>query len=159
VHRRQAQRHRVLAEGDVVTALGGTAADLGGGEFDVPQRHHGERDESGVSGTGTPLVDHPVVVDLHAQERELLVLALEERLTAEAGKDVREADRDLDVVGVHVGQSLHLVVATGEDVVVGARFVLHHLGADGGRETCERVDEVVVVPDVAVDTVGVVDLE
>jgi hypothetical protein len=125
----------------------------------VPQRHHGERDETAVTGAGAPFVDHPVVVDLNAQQGEFFVLALEEGLTAEAGKDVREAQRSLNMIGVHVGKALGLVVAADEDVVEGARLVLHDLGAHGGRQTGERVHEIVVVPDIAVSAGGVVNGE
>ena len=119
--RRQAERVRVLGEGDGVAALGRAAADLGGGQLGVPQRDHGERDEPALAVAGAPLVDHPVVVGLHAEERELLVVALEEGLAAEAGQRVREADRRVDVVGVHVGQPLGLLPAPGADLVEGGR--------------------------------------
>ncbi|CAB4324487.1 unannotated protein [freshwater metagenome] len=159
MNRRKTERRRVLAEGDAVAALGGTTTDLGGGELGIPQRHHGERDEAAVTGAGAPFVDHPVVVDLNAQQGEFFVLALEEGLTAEAGKDVRETQRSLDMIGIHVGKALGLVVATDEDVVEGAWLVLHDLGAHGGRQAGERVDEVVVIPDIAVGPGRVIDGE
>ena len=59
---------------------------------------------SGMSrpfGARAPLVEHPVVVRLDAEVAELLVLALGERLAAEA-REAREHERRLDVVHVHV---------------------------------------------------------
>ena len=100
----------------------------------VPQRHDRERDEPALAGTAAPLVDHPVVVDLDARQREFLVLTLEERLAAEAGEHVREADRGVDVVGVHVGEALGLVEAAGADLVERERLVVEDLEADRGRE-------------------------
>ncbi|MEL7208734.1 MAG: amidohydrolase family protein, partial [Actinomycetota bacterium] len=43
-----------------------------------------------------PVVDDPVVVDPQAGEGQVLVVALEEPLTGEAGEDVGEVDRGLD---------------------------------------------------------------
>ena len=63
------------------------------------------------------------------------------------------------MIRVHVGKASSLVVATDEDVVEGAWFVLHNLGAHCGRKSCERIDEIVVVPNVAVFAVGIVDGE
>ena len=63
------------------------------------------------------------------------------------------------MIRVHVGKACSLVIATDEDVVEGARFVLHNLGANGGRKSCERINEIVVVPNIAVFAVGIVDGE
>ena len=52
-------------------------------------------------GRAAPLLDHPVVVGLDAQQGELLVLGLGEGLAAEA-RERREAERRLEVVDVHV---------------------------------------------------------
>ena len=98
---------------------------------------------------GAPLLDHPVVVGLHAEERELLVLALVERLAAEAGERVREADRRLDVVGRHVEQPVLLDPAAGADLVVGDRRDVELLEVERRAQLGERVDEVVVEPPVA----------
>ena len=149
VDRRQAERERVLGERHREAALVGGAAHLGRGQLDVPQRHHGERDQPTLALAGAPVVDHPVVVRLHAEERELLVVALEERLAAEARQRVREADRRVDVVGVHVGQPLGLDPAAGPDLVEGGGGDVELGEADRGRQLRERVDQVVVEPPVA----------
>ena len=149
VDRRQAERERVLGERHREAALVGGTTHLGGGELDVPQRHHRERDEATLAVARAPLLDHPVVVRLHAEERELLVVALEERLPAEARQRVREADRRVHVVGVHVGQPLGLDPAPGADLVEGGGRDVELGEADRGRELRERVDEVVVDPPVA----------
>ena len=125
-----------------------------GGQLGVPQRHHGERDQRALAGAGGPLVDHPVVVGLHAQEGELLVLALEEGLPAEAGERVREVDGRLDVVGRHVGQPGRLVPGALADFVEGRQAEPELLEADRGRHHHEGGDQVVVVPDVAPLPVG-----
>ena len=119
-----------------------------------------ERDEAALPVAAAPLVDHPVVVGLHAQQRELGVapLALDallvERLAAEAGQRVGEADRRLDVVGRHVGQAVGLDPAPGADLVERRRRDVELVEADGGRQLGERVDEVVVEPPVAPLAVG-----
>ncbi len=159
VNRREAEGYGVLGERDVVAPPLGAPADLGHGEVDVPQGDHRQGDEAVLARSCAPLLDHPVVVGLDAEEGQLLVVALEEGLTAEPRQDVREADRRLDVVGVHVGEARGLVVASGADLVEGGGLVLDHLGADGGRQAGERVLEVVVVPDVALHAVGDAGLE
>ena len=127
VDRRQPQRVGVLGEGHGVAAPGGARPDLGGGQLGVPQRDHRERDEPALAVAGAPLVDHPVVVGLDAGQREVGVAALSldpllvERLAAEAGERVGEADRRLDVVGVHVGQPVLLDPAAAADLVEGGR--------------------------------------
>ena len=149
VHRRQPERVRVLGERDGEAAAVGVAAHLGGGQLGVPQRDHAERDEAALAVAGAPLVDHPVVVGLHAEEREVLVLALVERLAAEAGERVREADRRLDVVGRHVEQPVLLDPAAGADLVEGDRGDVELLEVERRAQLGERVDEVVVEPPVA----------
>ena len=149
VHGRQAEGIRVLGEADRVAALGGAAVDLLRRELGVPQRDDRQRDQATFPVARAPLVDHPVVVGLDAEERELLVGALEERLAAEPGQHVREADRRLDVVGVHVGEPFGELPATGADLVEGDRGVVEVGEADGGRQPRERVHEVVVEPEVA----------
>ena len=63
------------------------------------------------------------------------------------------------MVGIHIGESLGLVIATHEDVVEGAWFVLHDLGTHRGRQTGERIDEIVVVPDITISAGGIIDGE
>ena len=108
---------------------------------------------------GAPLVDHPVVVGLHAQRASSGSLSsrfrpLVERLAAEAGQRVGEADRRLDVVGVHVGQAVLLDPAAGADLVEGHGRDVEVVEADRRRQLGERVDEVVVEPPVAPLAVG-----
>ena len=129
--------------------LSAHAAHLGGGQLGVPQRHDREREQPALALARRPLVEHPVVVGLHAEQGELLVGPLVERLAGEAGERVREADRRLDVVGVHVGEPLGLDPAAGPDLVEGGRGDVEVVEADGRRQLGERVDEVVVEPPVA----------
>ena len=67
VHRRQPQLVGVLAEAHGVAALVGAAADLLRGQLGVPQRDQRERDQPAAALTAAPVVDHPVVVGLHAE--------------------------------------------------------------------------------------------
>ena len=149
VDRRQAERVRVLGERHRVAALVGAAPHLGGRQLGVPQRDHRERDEAALAVTGAPLVDHPVVVGLDAEQRQLLVVALQERLAAEAGQRVREADgrRRCGWRPCRPG------APSGSSSPAGSRrrwWADVELGeADGGRQLGERVDEVVVEPPVA----------
>ena len=149
VDRRQAERERVLGERHCEAAVGRGPSHLGGGELDVPQRHHRERDEATLAVTAAPVFDHPVVVGLHAEERELLVVALEERLATEARQRVGEADRRVHVVGVHVDEPLRLDPAPGPDLVEGGGRDVELGEAHRGRQLGERVDQVVVDPPVA----------
>ena len=73
VHRRQTQERRDLAEAHGPHAALRVAAHLGRGQLGVPQRDDAQRDQPAVR-LGAPLVDHPVVVGLDAQQAELLVL-------------------------------------------------------------------------------------
>ena len=108
VDARQAEVRRQLGERDRPHAPRRVASDLVGRELRVPQRHDAQRDEAAAALPG-PLVDHEVVVGLHARERELLVVHPEEHLAGEA-HDVREAERPLDARLVHGDEALlHLV--------------------------------------------------
>ena len=71
-----------------------------------------------------PLLDHPVVVGLHARQRELLVVGLVERLAAEA-RERRERQRAVDPVELEVLLALLGVPAAGPHVVVGGRRHRH----------------------------------
>ena len=113
MHRRQAERVRVLGEGHGEASPVGVAPHLGGGQLGAPEGTIPRGIRRPLPRARAPLVDHPVVVGLHAQEREVLVLALEERLAAEAGERVGEADGRLDVVGRHVLEPLRLDPAAG----------------------------------------------
>ena len=150
VERGEAELGRVLAEGDGVAALGGAAADLGGGRLGVPQRDERERDQTAPSGPAAPLVDHPVVVDLQTEQGERLVVPLGETLPGEARERVRVVDPDLLVVGVHVTQAGRLVVGARAKVLVNSRDVLVPLErhATGRVEAVGTHDEVVEEPDV-----------
>ena len=150
VERREAELGRVLAEGDGVASLGRAAPYLGRGGHRVPERNEGERDQAAPAGAAAPLVDHPVVVDLEAEQGEVLVGSLGEALPGEAREGVRVVDPDLLMVGVHVGQAGRLVVGPGAEVLVDGRQVLVPLeGHAAGRvEAVGAHDEVVEDPDV-----------
>ncbi|HEV7976081.1 MAG TPA: hypothetical protein VGP60_15145 [Amycolatopsis sp.] len=92
----------------------GVTADLVGGKLRVPQRHHDQLQQPGRVGAA-PVVVHPVVVGLDAQQAEFLVGRLAELLPAEP-RHLREAQRRLGVVTVHVGQPRHGIVDTLADV-------------------------------------------
>ena len=79
-----------------------------------------QRHQPGRSLGPAPLVDHPVVVGLHAEQRDVLVLAVQEDLTAEAAH-VGEADRHVGVVAVHRGETGVALVGAGKHLVVGDR--------------------------------------
>ena len=97
-------------------------------ELRVPQRDQRLRDEAIRVGRA-PLVDHPVVPRLHAREREVLVVGLEEAVAAEA-RERREQQLGPHAVFVHRAHPLvdvvrgrdHVVVAAGEEIAALARF-------------------------------------
>ena len=160
VHARQAEEGRDLAEADGADATRRVAPHLGRGQLGVPQRDEAERDEPAAR-VAAPLLDHPVVVGLHAEQAELLVLGLGEGLAAEAGEG-REAERGLNVVGVHVVEAgLHLVGARAHVLVGDAlhgHLVARH--AHGGVDAQQRPLEVLVVPPVDRHALGAgLDLE
>ena len=148
VHARQAEEGRDLAEAHGAHATVRVAPHLGRRQLGVPQRDEAERDEPAAR-VAAPLLDHPVVVGLHAEQAELVVLGLGEGLAAEAGEG-REAQRRLDVVGVHVVEAgLHLVGARAHVLVGDALhgdLVARH--ADGGVDPQQRALQVLVVPPV-----------
>ena len=147
-------RKGVRGTGDLAEAHGphaavGVAAHLGGGQLGVPQRNERQRDEPALGLRPAPLLDHPVVVGLDAQEGQLLVLGLGEGLAAEPGEG-REAQRGLEVVDVHVLEPGLDLVGTGSHVLVGdaahGHLVAGH--ADGRVDPEQRALEVLVVPPV-----------
>ena len=146
VDRRQPELGRDLAEAHRVHAARRVAPHLGGRELRVPQRDQRERDEAAAA-VAAPLLDHPVVVRVHARLRELAVLGLEERLAAEA-RERREAQRRLDPVHVHVVEAGLRVVTTGAHLVVGDRRHRHVVAVEAhrGHVALVDVDEVFVDP-------------
>jgi len=100
---RQAQLSGQLRERDRVDAALRVAADLVGRQPRIPQGNDLQGHQAAV-GVAGPLLDRPVVVGLHARERELLVGPLGEELSAEP-RVGGEAQRRLDVVHVHVGDA------------------------------------------------------
>ena len=86
----------------------------------VPQRRDDHRDEAFGLGA-RPLVDDEVVVGLHAQQRQVPVLALQEQRATEAGER-REAQLRPHPVDVHVLHTLRGVVAAGQDLVEPVRL-------------------------------------
>ena len=120
----------------------------------VPQGDKRQRDKPTPGIAGAPLVDHPVVVGLNAQQGQFLVLPLKKRLPAEPGQHVRETERGVNVVSRHVGQPVGLLPPAGPDLVEGHRLHVESLEARGCRELGERIDEVVVEPPVALGTAG-----
>ena len=77
----------------------------------------------------TPVLDHPVVVGLDALQGQLEVLALEERLAAEA-REGRERDRAVDAGELEIGDPRRGLVAARSHLVVG----------DGGEEHLAGVE-------------------
>ncbi|CAB4836652.1 unannotated protein [freshwater metagenome] len=147
----QPERLGVLGERDRGDTFGGAAFYLARNRGRVPQRHDDERDEAAGRG-GAPLVDHPVVVGLHAEERELLVLGLVEDLPAEA-RERREAQRREDVAGVHVLDAGLDVVAPGQHVGIGDRVrgKKRFAGLAGaGGQTTRRHEPILVRPELTV---------
>jgi hypothetical protein len=150
VHRGQPEERRDLAEADGAHAPLRVAPHLLGGQLGVPQRNEGERDEPALGLGPAPLLDHPVVVGLDAEQPELLVLGLGEGLAAEPGEG-REAERRLEVVDVHVLEAGLDRVGAGAHVLVGdalhGHLVAGHArppsrpaaaGASGPRSTTSR---------------------
>ena len=113
-----------LAEAERTHAAIRVALDLGGRELDVPQRHDAERDVHAAR-RRAPLLDHPVVVRLHAREAEITVGRLVERLAAEP-RERRERQRTVGPVELEVLDARVALVATGPHLVVGDRGH-HHL--------------------------------
>ena len=113
---RQPQVGGQLGERHRMGAAGGVAAHFGGGQVGVPQGDERQRDEP-AAGAGAPLVDHPVVVGLHAQQGQLLVVGLHEGLAAEAGEHGK-AHGSLDMVEVHVVETGLLLPAAGTHLLV-----------------------------------------
>ena len=109
----------------------------------------GQRDEA-ATGVAAPLLDHPVVVGLHAQVREDLVLGLHEHLAAEAGER-REAHLGVGPVGIHVLDAGLGVQAAAAHLLVGDARDLHLVAVEpgGGGEAGLRDALVLVQPPVA----------
>ncbi|MDQ1069827.1 hypothetical protein QFZ32_005267 [Streptomyces canus] len=146
----QAQVRGYLGEGDGANASGGVAADLRGGQLGVPERDQGERYEPALRVGAAPLLHHPVVVGLDAEQAQFVVLGLGEGLAAET-REGREADGRLDVVDVHVGEALRDVVGAGAHLFVRDDLQLDLVPAVADRrvETGEGALESLVQPPVA----------
>ena len=151
---RQAKVGGDLREADGVTAPLGVATDLGGGQVGVPERDDDERYEGSV-GVTAPLLDHVVVVGLHAGQTQVVVGRLVEGLAAEP-RHRGKRQRSLDVVGQHVLDPGLGVVATGPHLVVGDGRHCHLVAVepDGGHMAFVGVHQVLVEPDVAPWRVG-----
>jgi hypothetical protein len=145
VHRRQPEVRRDLAEAHGPHAAVGVAPHLVGRQRRVPQRDERERDEPPAAGTA-PLVDHPVVVGLDAQQGEVLVAGFEERLAAEA-REAREAQRGLDVVYVHVREPGLRLPAPAPHLVVGDGDDLHLVAGEAGRGRQSGLGDLLVLVD------------
>ncbi len=155
VHRGQPEEGRDLAEADRSHAPVGVAPHLGGGQPGVPQRDDGEGDQAALRLRAAPLLDHPVVVGLHAEQGELFVLGLGEGLAAEPGEG-GEADRGLEVVDVHVLEPRRHLVGAGAHVLVGdaPHGDLVTGDPDGRVDPQEGALEVLVVPPVGREPLG-----
>ena len=147
---------RCLEEADRPAALLGEAVHLCRSQLGIPVRHHAQGDEAAGVG-GAPLVDGPVVVRLHHDERDVLVLALVEGAGAEAGHG-REVQRGEHAVGVHVAHTLVHVEAPRTQLGVGpgveaplltrpADRRRHAEGRRGGRALEVPLVDAVVVAD------------
>ena len=143
---RQAEVGRQLAERDGAYPARGVAAYLLRRKFGVPERHQAERHEP-ATGPAAPLLDHPVVVGLHAQQRELTVLAVQEDLAGEA-RIVRVAELRLHVVAIHVGEAVLLLPAAGAHLLERDAGEADLVGgiARGGDEPLHRIAVVLVAP-------------
>jgi hypothetical protein len=74
-----------------VAAAGSVATHLGGGEVRVPERNDAQRNEVAV-GVAAPLLDHPVVVGVHACQAEFAVLASVNACPQKRGKVGKHSD-------------------------------------------------------------------
>ncbi len=154
VYRRQPEERGDLGEAHRVAAPRRAALHLLGRELRVPERDQRERDQPSA-GRAAPLVEHPVVVGLHAQECEVSIVRLEEGLPAEAWER-REREAGLRPVGVHVldaglrveAPRPHLVERDGRDLDLVA------VESHRGRQARERVDQIFVEPPVTHRAVG-----
>ena len=120
VDRGQTEGRGVLRERERGRALRRAALDLRDRELRVPHRDEHQRDVPAGS-RAAPLVDHPVVVGLQADEAELPVARLHEQLAAEPGEG-REAQRREDPGLVHVLEARLRVVAARAHLAVGERL-------------------------------------
>ncbi len=116
VQARQVEVGRELAESHCPDTPRRVASNFGRGQIGIPERDQTEWDQPAVT-VATPLLDHPVVVGLHAQLGEVPVLPPKELLSAEAGV-IRKAQLSLDPVGVHVLEAFLHAVAAGPHLVV-----------------------------------------
>ena len=101
---------RQFRHGDGPAALRGDPADLGAHGLWVPRRQDRDREEAIRIGAG-PIVDVPVVVGRHHDQRDLFAVHVEV-----AGRETgegREAHRCEDAVAVHVANALVDVVDAG----------------------------------------------
>src|SRR3984957_18642539 len=79
------QLRRVLSENDSLGALVGAAQNFVDRLLDIPKRDQRARNEP-PRGGAAPLVEHPVVPGLQAEQPQIDVVALHERLSCEAGE-------------------------------------------------------------------------
>ena len=121
---------------------------LGDHEVDVPERDDAQRDEPPGS-DAAPVLEVPVVVGPHADEREILVLGLGEHLAAQP-RERREAHRTQHPVGVHVVDPFADVPAPGAHLFETGRIdaVLVPRPTGDGIQADVRELPAVVHPDV-----------
>src|SRR5207245_4115248 len=124
---RETEKRRDLGETDRVGSALGVPSYFVARQLRAPERNERQRDEPSPR-AAAPLLDHPVVVRAHAQQRELAVVGFEKRLAAEA-RERRERERRVRVVDVHVLEprlrlvtaAAHLVERDGDDLHLVAR--------------------------------------
>ena len=116
------------------TPRGAFRGDLGHREINVPKRNEAQRQQAAPARTA-PLLHHPIVVRLHAQQRERPVFPPQELLAAESGV-VREAELGLHSVETHVLQTRLGLPAARTHLVVGDSPQHHVFGWEAGGSDC-----------------------
>ena len=150
VDRRESELGRDLGEADRVDAPVGVAPDLGGGELGVPQRHDRQRDEPATR-VAAPLLDHPVVVGLHARRgRGPCPCPRENVWPQKRGNVGKQSEASTWLTSMSSRRACG-VVAAGAHLVVGDRRRSHLVAVEADRGDVATVGdrEVLVEPHVA----------
>ena len=151
IETREAELGRVFAESDRVTALRGATANFGRCQLRIPEWNEGQRDQTSLGRSPTPIIDHPIVIDLQTKKAEFLVVSLRETLACETREDIRKVDRHFHVIQRHVFQTSVAVVCPEAKIFIDRRHVPLFAARNPGRSVQQagRRCQVLKKPDVA----------
>ncbi|CAB4981195.1 unannotated protein [freshwater metagenome] len=127
----------IFAERDCEASLFGATTNFFCSKFWIPKRNKCEWNQSTLARTGTPVVNHPIVVNTQTREREIFIGTIKKSLARKSREDVGIVDCSIDVVQIHIGKSRRLIPRAIAKVFVDSRDVALFIT----RHACGRMQQ------------------